>query len=84
MNVRMIRMAANAAPEGQRPGDKPAQGNALGLQNQNVSALKGRDKFGRLTLRSPFRARSPWGTIPRALPGLAWIAPLVPLCGMRR
>ena len=49
--------------EGQRPGNKPAQGNALGKTSNADKALKGRDYVCR-----PFRALSFFDKTPRALP----------------
>ena len=50
------------APEGQRPGNKPAQGNALGSARRETPALKGRH-----TLLRPFRA----GSVPTITQGVA-------------
>ena len=42
--------------EGQRPANKPAQGNALGCQFRNGGALKGRHKNRSARLSRPFKA----------------------------
>ena len=49
--------------QGQRPGNKPAQGTALGESSIADTALKGRNNVCR-----PFRALSFFARIPRALP----------------
>ena len=53
------------AVAGQRPGDKPAQGNALGGRQKMRQALKERHKPG---LCRPFRAGVFLWAKPRALP----------------
>jgi hypothetical protein len=66
--------------QGQRPGNKPAQGNALGILRKKAKALKGRN-----TLSRPFRAFS---FLNRATQGVAlgWLvsAPLVLVPGTLR
>ena len=58
----MMHFAGDYAAQGQRPGHKPPQGNALG-QVESGSALKGRNKVCR-----PFRAPFFLNAIPRAMP----------------
>ena len=68
-----ILRAVSRLPEGQRSGNKPAQGNALGHRKTTDNALKGRDNLGR-----PFRANfnGEWRTQDVAL-GWFVAAPLV-------
>ncbi len=39
----VMHLCASHADQGQRPGNKPAQGNALGVASPTIQALKGRD-----------------------------------------
>ena len=56
--------------QGQRPGDKPAQGNALGSIRTHVQAPQGRDNRRGAVAKdvSPFQGLLPFFRIPRALP----------------
>ena len=65
------RMNPTAAIEGQRPGNKPAQGNALGTASHIAPALKGRDTIVRNILCRPFRADSFILSFLGRCPGLA-------------
>ena len=42
----VMHACASDAAQGQRPGNKQAQGNALGIPPQTIQALKGRDIAG--------------------------------------
>ncbi len=72
MNIVMKRwslrgIAPDAAAQGQRPGNMPAQGNALGWQNKKDKALKGRD-----SMVPPFQGfGSLFADYPGRCPGLA-------------
>ena len=54
-------------PTGQRPSNKPAQGNALGKRMTNDKALKGRGNFG-----PPFQGSFRWGTATQGV-ALGWL-----------
>ncbi len=60
------------AAEGQRPGNMPAKGNALGTIVKQDKALKGRPHHG-----SPFQGFDPVGPMTQGVAGLAWFAPLM-------
>ena len=60
-------LSPDSALEGQRPANKPAQGNALGWRIFWRQALTGRNKFAPV-LCSPFRAWALFVRLPRALP----------------